>query len=223
MKTIDSPQTDQELLSRACRLAGLTLAQVSTLFDIVLPSNLTHGKGIVGQMIETALGATAGSKSRPDFENLGIELKTIPINQQGKPSETTYVCTVPMLNISGLTWRNSCVYRKLAKVLWIPIQASPLIPIPDRKIGMPLLWQMTDDVEKILQQDWEELIELVSLGKVETVTAKLGVYLQIRPKAADSKAVRMAVGADGAQIQTLPRGFYLRTTFTEKVLRENYL
>ena len=45
-------------------------------------------------------------------------------------------------------------------------------------------------MEKILQQDWEELIETVSLGKVETLNAKLGVYLQIRPKAADSKAVR---------------------------------
>lgn len=220
---INSPQSEQELLCRATRLAGLTLEQVSSLFAIELPTNLTHGKGIVGQMIETALGATAGSKSQPDFENLAIELKTIPINQQGKPSETTYVCTVPMLNIAGLTWRNSCVYRKLAKVLWMPIQADPQIPIPERKIGMPLLWHMSNEVEKILQQDWEELIETISLGKVETLNAKLGVYLQIRPKAADSKAVRTAIGADGAQIQTLPRGFYLRTSFTEKMLCENYL
>ena len=131
------------MLSRATRLAGLTLEQVSTLLAIELPSNLTHGKGIVGQMIETALGATAGSKSQPNFENLAIELKTVPINQQGKPSETTYVCTVPMLNIAGLTWRNSCVYRELSNsVMDSDPSKMQQIPIPYRKIGMPLLWHM---------------------------------------------------------------------------------
>jgi DNA mismatch repair protein MutH len=217
------PQSEQELLQRAQQLAGLNLQQLAEMCQFKLPPNLLYAKGIIGQLLEKVLGATAGVKSKPDFEHLAIELKSIPVNTQGKPTESTYVCVVPMTNIVGLTWRESSVYHKLARVLWVPIQADEALAIAERKIGMPLLWQMPSEIEQILRQDWEELMELVSLGKVETITGRQGVYLQIRPKAEDSKALTTAIGTEGKKIQTLPRGFYLRAKFTEMILKAYYL
>ncbi len=62
-------------------------------------------------------------------------------------------------------------------------------------------------------EDWEELMDMIVLGQVERITARHGEVLQLRPKAANSKALTEAVGAQGEPILTLPRGFYLKKEF----------
>jgi len=86
-------------------------------------------------LLETVLGATAGSKAEQDFSHLGIELKTLPINTEGFPLETTFVSLAPLVQNSGVNWENSHVRHKLSKVLWIPIEGSRDIPLRERHIG----------------------------------------------------------------------------------------
>lgn len=216
------PKSEEELLEKAYKIAGKTLAELAQDKQHILPANLLHAKGFVGRLLEITLGATAGVKSEPDFQFIGVELKTIPIDRYGKPRETTYVCMVPSLS-RGLIWYKSCVYQKLKRVLWIPYEADPDIEISKRRIGMPLLWSPTDEQSQILQQDWEELMELIAFGNIEQITAHRGIYLQIRPKAENNRALRKGVGTQGEIILTLPRGFYLRTALTQQVLAEHYL
>lgn len=220
---VTPPTTEQELMTRANALAGLTLGQVAKRCGQQVPATLRQDKGWVGQLLEHALGASAGSLAEPDFQLLGIELKTIPLNRNGSPRESTYICVVPLREIPYQTWRTSNVWRKMARVLWMPIEADSTIPIIERKIGNPLLWTPDAQTEAQLQQDWEELAELISLGHVETINARQGVYLQIRPKAAHSRVLCEAVGISGEKILTLPRGFYLRTKFTQQILAAYYV
>jgi len=56
------------------------------------------------------------------------------------------------------------------------------------------------------------------MGQLEQITASYGKYLQIRPKAQNGKSLQVGIGADGGLVQTLPRGFYLRTEFTRTIL-----
>ncbi|RID08381.1 DNA mismatch repair protein MutH, partial [Escherichia coli] len=55
------------------------------------------------------------------------------------------------------------------------------------------------------------------------ITARHGEYLQIRPKAANAKALTEAIGARGERILTLPRGFYLKKNFTSALLARHFL
>jgi DNA mismatch repair protein MutH len=216
------PQTEAELLHRAKLIAGLSISHLAKQQDVLLPKQLLRAKGFVGQLLERHLVTTAGNKAVPDFEQLQIELKTIPVYRNGVPRETTYVCRVPLLNY-GLSWRESVVYKKLARVLWIPIEAEEEIALGDRKIGSPLLWSPSQAEESILARDWEELMEMVSCGSLTRITAYHGTYLQVRPKAAHSRVLRLGVGEGGAYIKTLPLGFYLRTSFTKEILQAYYL
>ena len=93
------PKTTEELLSRAQVIAGLSFGDLATQLGIPVPPDLKRDKGWVGMLLETALGATAGSKAEQDFRHLGIELKTIPINAQGYPLETTFVSLAPLIQI----------------------------------------------------------------------------------------------------------------------------
>lgn len=219
---MNSPQNETELLQRAKSIAGLNLGELAAELKMIVPPDLKRDKGWVGMLIETALGAKAGSKAEQDFAHLGIELKTIPINSVGYPLETTFVSLAPLIQNSGVNWETSHVRYKLSKVLWIPVQGERQIPLAERYIGNPILWQPSLEQERRLQQDWEELMDYIVLGKVEKINARLGEVLQLRPKGANSKALTKGIGQNGEVIQTLPLGFYLRKEFTAEILR-NFL
>ena len=50
------------------------------------------------------------------------------------------------------------------------------------------------------------------------IDASMGEYLQVRPKAANGKSLCYGFDEVGNKILTLPRGFYLRSSFTMTVL-----
>lgn len=213
------PQTLEQLLSQAQSISGLTFGELADELHIPVPPDLKRDKGWVGMLLERALGATAGSKAEQDFSHLGVELKTLPINAEGYPLETTFVSLAPLVQNSGVKWENSHVRHKLSCVLWIPIEGSRHIPLRERHIGAPILWKPTAEQERQLKQDWEELMDLIVLGKLDQITARIGEVMQLRPKGANSRAVTKGIGKNGEIIDTLPLGFYLRKEFTAQILK----
>jgi len=214
------PQTLEQLLSQAQSIAGLTFGELADELHIPVPPDLKRDKGWVGMLLERALGATAGSKAEQDFSHLGVELKTLPINAEGYPLETTFVSLAPLVQNSGVKWENSHVRHKLSCVLWMPIEGSRHIPLRERHIGAPILWKPTADQERQLKQDWEELMDLIVLGKLDQITARIGEVMQLRPKGANSRSITKGIGRNGEVIETLPLGFYLRKAFTAGILND---
>ncbi|MGR3806358.1 DNA mismatch repair protein MutH [Pasteurella testudinis DSM 23072] len=214
-----TPQSESQLLQRARRLAGLRFADIAAELGLSMPQDLKRNKGWVGMLLETALGAEAGSKPQQDFSALGIELKTIPVNRQGYPLETTFVSLAPLTHNSGVVWQNCHVRYKLQKVLWIPVEGERAIPLAERRVGSPILWQPDAAQEARLAQDWEELMDLIVLGEIDKINATIGEVLQLRPKGANSKAQTLGYDAQGQPIRTLPLGFYLRKNFTAEILQ----
>ena len=214
------PQTLEQLLSQAQSIAGLTFGELADELHISVPPDLKRDKGWVGMLLERALGATAGSKAEQDFYHLGVELKTLPIDAEGYPLETTFVSLAPLVQNSGVKWENSHVRHKLSCVLWMPIEGSRHIPLRERHIGAPILWKPTADQERQLKQDWEELMDLIVLGKLEQITARIGEVMQLRPKGANSRSITKGIGRNGEVIETLPLGFYLRKAFTAGILND---
>ena len=210
-------------MQRAQALAGQCLKDIADKLGIAVPQNLRRHKGWVGQLLERALGADAESLPEPDFRAIGVEMKTLPIDRNGKPRESTYVCTVPLNEGLEADWEVSWVCRKLSRVLWLPVEAEPDIPLPQRRIGSPLLWSPDEEQAQALRQDWEELGDMIRMGELELITARMGSVLQIRPKAANSRVRCHSVGIDGEAIITHPRGYYLRPGFTHAILQHHYI
>ena len=189
---LSPPQSQEQLLAQAQQLAGYSLGELAQLAGIPIPRDLKRDKGWIGILLEIWLGASAGSKPEQDFAALGVELKTIPIDSSGRPLETTFVCVAPLTGNSGVTWESSHVRHKLKRVLWVPVEGERTIPLADRRVGAPLLWSPSEEEDRQLRMDWEELMDLIVLGQVERITARHGEVLQLRPKAANSKALTEA-------------------------------
>jgi DNA mismatch repair protein MutH len=201
--------TEGELLARARDLGGRTLEEVARRASI---REVPKHKGAAGSLVERALGAPSGG-SGPDFAELGVEVKTIPIDASGRPAESTFVCCAPRAPERG--WAASAVRAKLARVLWVPVEAGRAWD--ERRIGAAFLWSPDREEEDVLQRDWEELSELLASG-AELVSARIGRALQLRPKARDGSVRVRGADADGAPALARPRAFYLRRSFTTGVL-----
>lgn len=213
-----APDSLQHLMTRVSSIAGKTLGQIAHEAEVAIPADLSRHKGWVGTLLEHVLGCDAGSQALQDFSALGVELKTLPLDAQGQPKESTFVCTLNAAGSASGRWQDSWVRKKLSKVLWMPIEADNQLALAERFVGMGWIWQPTTEQEAILRQDWEELMELIALGEQNALTANYGQYLQIRPKAANSRVMSKATDSEGESIRLNPRGFYLRTSFTRQLL-----
>lgn len=211
-----------QLIETAEELSGYTLGELADKLNVSTPSSLRREKGWIGQLIELALGATAGSKPEQDFPEIGVELKTLPLSHQLTPLESTFVCTAPLLFQQQIHWETSNVRNKLSTVLWVPVIGDRKQPLATRLIGHPWIWQPSTEEDLLLRQDWEEIMEMISLGQIEHISAYHGQALQLRPKAANGSSLTEAIGQDGTLVKTRPRGFYLRSSFTSNLVKKQF-
>ncbi|NQY51670.1 MAG: DNA mismatch repair endonuclease MutH [Piscirickettsiaceae bacterium] len=215
------PKTEAELLNRCEIMAGQTLGQIAFKLSMTVPEDLRLHKGWVGHLCENYLGANAGDRAEPDFLDIGVELKTLPVDAHEKPKESTYVCTMPIRQIDAYSWQNSWVKRKLSRVLWVPVEAARDIPLAERYVDNFWIWRPSFAEECSLQRDWEELMDRIVLGEQAEITSQEGEYLHIRPKAANSLVLVRGMSNGHTSAFIIPKGFYLRTSFTGPLLHQS--
>jgi DNA mismatch repair protein MutH len=216
------PRSIDELLERARALHREDRAVGELLREqgLTASADPVRTKGSAGEILERVLGASGGSSRVHDFPELGVELKTIPVTADRIPLESTYVCTLSLADADSQEWETSWVRAKLARVLFVPLVGPHGIAWRERVVGEPVLWSPTPEQEDVLRSDFDDVVGLIGVGRIEELTAHRGRWLQVRPKARDGSVRTTAFGSDGEAIATVPRGFYLRARFTGALLAD---
>ena len=213
--------TRDALLTAARGLAGYTVAELAHAVCQGLPADPLRDKGFIGRVAERALGLhelIGAPPSAADFGALGVELKTLPVNRELRPRESTFVCYVQLAQLVEIPWERSRVAEKLARVLFLPVESAPGLGFHQRRIGRAFLWAPDAQQTQLLRADYAELARRVQDGHAEALDARVGRVLQLRPKAAHGGVrVRMTDG-DGVPWRMQPRGFYLRASFTQQLV-----
>jgi len=208
---VGAPSSIEELLERAKKLAGVRVDELASRVAFVVDGEAVRTKGKVGELLERALGAT-GAGAQMDFPDLEVEMKTVPL-EAGKPAESTFVCALQLMDAERASWETSWVRKKLSRVLWVPVHER-------ETIGEALLWSPSEEQEAVLKNDFDEIVGRIAIGDIEDLSAHVGEYMQLRPKAATGSVRTSAPGRDGELVSTVPRGFYLRAKFVGAVLRD---
>ena len=208
------PATLDELLARARSLAGLSVDELADRVGFSVDGAAVRPKGKVGELLERALGATGGSAAELDFPQLGVELKSVPVGEDGRPLESTFVCAFGLMDAERASFETSWLRRKLSRVLFVPVKESE----GARRIREPVLWSPTEEQERALKDDFDEIVGRIAIGDIEGLSAHVGKYMQLRPKAASGSVRTSAPGRDGELVSTVPRGFYLRARFVGALL-----
>ena len=79
-------------------------------------------------------------------------------------------------------------------------------------MGSAFLWSPSADQLAQLRADWEAVAQLVAAGDIDSLDARLGEVLQVRPKAANSTVRRVLASEDGTLSWASPRGFCCPTS-----------
>ncbi len=108
-----------------------------------------------------------------------------------------------LLDAERAEWKTSWVRAKLTRVLWVPIH---VLGDGSRRIGEALLWSPTAEQDGVIGDDFDESAGRIGAGHIEGVSARVGRWFQLRPKAA-GRVRTFAPGEDGDVIAAVPRGF----------------
>jgi len=207
------------LLAHARALVGVELGALADSLGLPVPVGNVRTKGWSGQVIEQELGVVVGGSRGPDFEALGIELKTVPVTPELAPLESTAVCQIDPIAIAGESWETSYVRAKLARVLFVALEVPPgARSVGDRRVTAVRLWSPAPDEEAALRADFELFVrEFFRRGRAAEITGHLGAALQVRPKGRDATDLRAAYDPAGQPTRIGKMGFYLRPTFVRQI------
>jgi len=212
-----APLTQRELWARARALAGRTLGDLAAALGLPLPQDPARSKGYLGRLTELALGADPTALERPDFPHLGVELKTVPIGPNGRPQQSTFVCSINLAQACDAQWPTSRLRQRLQTVLFVPFEPAPFPQ--DHTFLPPLWWQPSPEAWAALEGDWEDLMGAIGAGRGASLSAREGRVLQVRPKAANARVRTLGPAEDGLQAM-LPLGFYLRARFVHQQITD---
>jgi DNA mismatch repair protein MutH len=213
------------LLAHAHALVGVELGEVAERLDLGVPTagaERARSKGWVGQIIERELGVESDGGSGPDFAALGIELKTVPVNERQIPRESTAICQIDPIAIAGESWETSTVRHKLDRVLFVAVQwpAAAAHGLSERRVSAVRLWSPDRRQERLLCADFELFVrEYFRRGRATAITGHLGRALQVRPKGKNAADLRDGYDENGQPTRVGRMGFYLRPAFVGAILR----
>ncbi len=214
----------EALLAHARALVGVELGELADGLGLPVPVGQVRTKGWSGQILEHELGAAVGGARGPDFAALGVELKTVPVEETPDalaPLESTAVCQIDPVAIAGESWASSYVREKLARVLFVALAVpAGARSVGERRVAAVRLWSPDADEERALRDDFELFVRgYYRLGRAAEITGHLGAVLQVRPKGRDAADLRDAYDADGQPTRVGKHGFYLRPGFVAQILR----
>ena len=184
-------------------------------------------KGIVGQIIEKAIGLDLSSDLL-DFED--GELKSNKF-LKGKPAETLAVTQVvhilPEIE-AEIAWPNSKVLKKISSFIFLPVHKDS--PDPHNwKIGRAVHFSKKIHQKQYLKlaEDYEMISSsirqiLENHGELHTINGS-NEFLQLRTKdAKDASGNYHPVKYKGATLSNKNYAFYLRPKFLNSIINEEH-
>lgn len=182
----------QSILDYAKRLEGSTLANFCRVAE---PEIQGYAKGYFGQLVERAyFGIENNSRSGPDFEEVGLELKTSPLKQTGKDryvsKERLVLGIINYFELLDQDFESSDFWHKNSSILLIfYLHEKEKLPI-EYIIKIVGEWGFASDDFEIIKKDWLHIKSMVEKGMAHELSEGQTYYLGACTKGANSKTLR---------------------------------
>ena len=209
-RTIDS------VIARAKELIGRTLAEEYPEIEI----SVSKSKGHLGELIEEHhFGLEINNESRPDFENLGVELKTSPLRKttKGKLSakERISLGMIDYFQIVEERFHTSGFWKKNEQLL-IMFYIHTAKPVIHRRFHLADLWHFSKSDLIIIEQDWNYIKTKVAYGLAHELSEGDTMYLGAATKGASKNSLREQPNATE---KAMSRAYSLKTSYVNRIIQ----
>lgn len=211
-------ETIQELMDKAREAEGKTFGEIDTTGRI----KNVRSKGSLGHIIEEShFGYQINSDARPDFEELGIELKVTPFkkNKNGTYSskERLVLNMIDYHNEHEYSFETSSFLSKATSMLIMLYQYEPNIPIDDYRIYKAFLNEFSEEDLDVMRQDWETIVAKIKRGEAHLISEADTMYLSACTKGANGSVVR---SQPFSEQPAKPRAFSLKASYMSGLVRQ---
>ncbi|TCI52990.1 restriction endonuclease [Exiguobacterium sp. SH1S21] len=211
-------ETIQELMDKAREAEGKTFGEIDTTGRI----KNVRSKGALGHIIEEShFGYPINSDARPDFEELGIELKVTPFkkNKNGTYSskERLVLNMIDYHNEHGYSFETSSFLSKATSMLIMLYQYESDIPIDDYRIYKAFLNEFSEEDLDVMRQDWETIVAKIKRGEAHLISEADTMYLSACTKGANGSVVR---SQPFSEQPAKPRAFSLKASYMSGLVRQ---
>lgn len=211
-------ETIQELMDKAREAEGKTFGEIDTTGRI----KNVRSKGALGHIIEEShFGYPINSDARPDFEELGIELKVTPFkkNKNGTYSskERLVLNMIDYHNEHEYSFETSSFLSKATSMLIMLYQYDPDIPMDDYRIYKAFLNEFSAEDLDVMRQDWETIVAKIKRGEAHLISEADTMYLSACTKGANGSVVR---SQPFSEQPAKPRAFSLKAAYMSGLVRQ---
>lgn len=209
------------IVSYAAQLVGKTLRETTGVQHI---DSMATRKGTLGNAIEYYyFKFNPNSDPNPDFNEVGIELKTTPLKRTKKgdivSKERLVLSMINYMEVVNETWETSAVIKKSSKILLLSYLYDPDLDPVDYEFYLAELWSIPEEDLYTIRRDWETVVDKIRRGLAHEISSGDTLYLEACTKAANSEVRRPQPFSD---IPAKPRAWALKqsymTTVTKKLL-----
>ena len=183
-------------------------------------NNLSN-KGEIGQLVETIIfNYKLNSIKEPDFKDAGVELKVTPLKKlkNGTLSikERLVLTLINFHDIISEKWETNTLIPKLRCILLMFYlhEDKPKLKLIFKLVS---LWHPSCNDMKIIEKDWNYIINKIKEGKAHELSEADTNYLGACPKGKNKDDV---VSQPFSNIKAMRRAFSLKTSYMRSVYQE---
>lgn len=180
------------IVEYARHLVGSTLREQTHLQRI---DDIHRRKGSFGNALEKYyFQYDINSNPHPDFEKVGLELKTTPVkrNRDGSYSakERLVFSMIDYMRVVDEDFEHSNFLEKARKVLLVTYEWRPNVDPLDYRIVLASLWGLPSKDMPQIKRDWETVVNKIRAGHAEDISSSDTMYLEACTKASNSRVRR---------------------------------
>lgn len=217
------------LLNKLLSFEGMTLQEIADRQKI----DINSSKSAVPNIIRSAIGFKNLRSNIKEFEQSGIQIKTVPVRTIDRyPWEDTSFPAMRLQEFIEEEWDESTFLSYIEKILFIPVyrdtpKASET-SIGERVLGKAFYWSPSSSELQIIEEEWEMYREEVKEGKaqVHIVNKKEVTSLS---KASQTKIIHMRPhGQNNADRDidhlgnsVVKHSFWLNKSFIQRLIKDS--
>lgn len=176
-------------------------------------------KGASGLILENLLGLDNNSSKKADLEDLGIEIKVLPLQLSTmKAKEPTQIKMINFVKVAQETWETAEIRDKIETILWVVYGVTKeggRNVSQDKYILLDYFIDVPDeDARKVFKKDWEEIQSYIIRGDGDKLSCSMGTYIEPKTKGKNNKDKTPAPDGHGGIILVRRRAFYFKKNYT---------
>lgn len=210
------PDDRDSILAYAQKLVGSTLRAH---IDVDAIDDPARRKGSFGNAVEEYyFKYDINSNSNPDFDQVGIELKTTPLKYNGKGNlvskERLVITMINYRDVVNETFETSHLLAKASNILLISYLYEKDKDPLDYPIKVVALWGLPEEDMPVFKKDWKTVVNKVRAGKAHEISGSDTLYLEACTKAAKATDRRTQPFSN---IPAKPRAWALKASYMTTV------